>query len=187
MPPRSGPDAGCLGRRVTAKALRGHYSPPGDHAGIARRWVVEQLRPYPGAEAIGSDHEITPLLAAIAQADCALGFVESLNRRAQPEGVRRRGQQGIGQHFNQVRAVDVDVGCAPSIGRDVAHGDGKDPPTTLPQPHFQRFGQKPAVEDFAFQAQRPQHLHPVRRQLDPCTHGLKGRCALEHLHRPATT
>ena len=72
----------------------------------------------------------------IAQADYALGFVDSLNRRAQPEGAGRRGQQGIGQHCNQVCAVDVDVGRPPAIGRDVAHGDGKDPTTSLPQPHF---------------------------------------------------
>ena len=70
--------------------------------------------------------------------------------------------------------MDVDGGRAPAIGRDVAHKDGKNAATTLPQPHFQRFGQKPAVEDFAFKAQRPQHLHAVRRQLYPCPQRLEG-------------
>ena len=56
----------------------------------------------------------------------------------------------------------------------MANGDGKNTATTLPQPHFQRFGQKTAVEDLAFKAQRPQHLHAVRRQLDPCPQRLEG-------------
>ena len=184
VPPGSGPNASGWRRRAPAQSRKWNRCAPRGHASVAGRLRAKSCAAQGRAQAVcGNDHVRAQPLAILADHARAI-LKQPLHHGPQPHAARCALVQRLAENINQVGPVNMHVGRAPAVVRGAFDRQAKNRKPAAPHPHFQRFGQKSALQNGVLQPQGAHDFHAVGRKLDPCPDLTQRHRAFDHLHVP---